>query len=76
MENFDSCDEHCFYIKFNTAIILVFNNSSVSKIKRVIIILSIFNCNIVTLLPFSFSESYINFMKNKGCHYHFINLQL
>ena len=24
-ENFDSRDEHCFYIKLNTAIILVFN---------------------------------------------------
>jgi hypothetical protein len=25
MENFDSCDEHCcFYIKLNTAIILVY----------------------------------------------------
>jgi hypothetical protein len=21
MDNFDSCDEHCFYVKFNTAII-------------------------------------------------------
>ena len=29
MENFDSCDEHCFYIKFNTAIILVFTTKLV-----------------------------------------------
>ena len=31
MEKFDSCDEHCFYIKLNTAIILVLYNELIKK---------------------------------------------